>query len=253
MAFTPHTILITGGGTGIGLGLAEALQKRGVKVIIGGRRKDVLEKVCAANPGMEYVILDVASPDSITKTRDELLAKHPEIDAVMNNAGVQRPFDFAAEKPVELGFADNEIDINIRGLFNMCAAWLPHLKTKEAAYIINVSSGLAFVPLARVPSYCATKAAVHSFTVSLREQLRGSPVRIIECEPPAVQTELHDYMGAERGRAVGIPLAEFVSETMESFDAGTDDFAVAQAKNLAAVVDSERFAKTLEMLNAMHL
>ena len=108
MAFEPKCILISGGGTGIGLGLAEALHKRGVKVVIAGRRKDILEKVCAANAGMECLILDVASPESIIKMRDELLARHPELDAVMNNAGMQRPFDFAAEKPVELGFADPE-------------------------------------------------------------------------------------------------------------------------------------------------
>ena len=106
--FDPACILITGGGTGIGLGLAEAMHKRGIKVVIAGRRKDVLEKVCAANAGMEYIILDVASPESIIKARDELIARHPELDAVMNNAGMQRPFDFAAEKPVELGFADAE-------------------------------------------------------------------------------------------------------------------------------------------------
>ena len=96
------------------------------------------------------------------------------------------------------------------------------------------------------------QAAVHSFTVSLREQLKGSPVKIIECQPPAVQTELHDYMGAERGRNVGIPLADFVRESVEQFDAGADEFSVAQAKGLAAVVDKELFAKQLEMLNKMH-
>lgn len=88
MAFKPGCILITGGGTGIGLGLAEALYKRGAKVIIAGRRKDVLEKVCAANAGMEYVILDVAAPESIMKARDELIARHPDLDAVMNNPAV---------------------------------------------------------------------------------------------------------------------------------------------------------------------
>ena len=108
MAFKPECILITGGGTGIGLGLAEALHKRGAKVIIAGRRKDVLEKVCAANAGMKYIILDVAAPESINKARDELIARYPDLDAVMNNAGLQRPFDFAAEKPIELGFADPE-------------------------------------------------------------------------------------------------------------------------------------------------
>lgn len=111
MTFKPHTALVTGGGTGIGRGLAEALHKRGTKVIIAGRRQEVLEGVCADNKGMEWVLLDVADPDSITKCRDDLLAKHPELDCVFNNAGMQRMHDFAAEEPVDLHFADKEVRI----------------------------------------------------------------------------------------------------------------------------------------------
>jgi uncharacterized oxidoreductase len=109
MTFKPHTALITGGGTGIGRGLAEALHKRGTKVVIAGRRQEVLEKVCADNMGMEWVLLDVADRDSITKCRDELVAKHPETDCIINNAGVQQMHDFAAEEPVDLHFADKEV------------------------------------------------------------------------------------------------------------------------------------------------
>lgn len=108
MTFKPHTALITGGGTGIGRGLAEALHERGTKVVIAGRRQEVLEKVCAENKGMEWVLLDVADPNSITKCRDELVAKH-SVDCVVNNAVMQQMHDFAAEEPVDLHFADKEV------------------------------------------------------------------------------------------------------------------------------------------------
>ena len=145
MTFEPECVLITGGGTGIGLGLAEALHKRGVKVIIAGRRKDVLEKVCATNAGMEHIVLDVASPESIIKARDELLARHPELDAVMNNAGMQRPFDFAADKPVELGFADPECVSHVA----------PLLATRAAAY----------EPVLLLGSLCGARLPVSTFQV----------------------------------------------------------------------------------------
>jgi uncharacterized oxidoreductase len=225
--FSCHHALITGGGSGIGRALAEALAKNRSRVTITGRRAVALEEVCRATPDVQAYPLDVTDRAALTRAVEEIPAKFGALDCLVNNAGMQRVFDL--RQPVPLDFCDAEIDTNLRAVFRVTAAFLPHLLQQPRATIINVSSGLAFAPLAQVPVYCATKAALHSFTLSLRHQLRDTAVRVLEIAPPAVSTELHDYLGP-RGREIGIPVSEFLAEAWEGLSAGLDEICVGQAK-----------------------
>jgi uncharacterized oxidoreductase len=230
MEFKSIQALVTGGGTGIGRGLAEALAAQGTRVIITGRRTPVLDEVCRGNPGMRAYPLDLTDDAALRRAVDEIPEKFGPFDCLVNNAGVQRMFDL--REPLPVGFCDLELDTNLRALLACTAAFLPHLLRQPRASIVNISSGLAFVPYARIPVYSATKAAVRSFTQSLRHQLRETSVRVIEIAPPAVSTELHDYMGP-KGREVGIPLADFVVEAMAGLNAGLEDILVGGAKFMA--------------------
>lgn len=229
MAFAPKRLFITGGGSGIGRGLAEAFAARGIPVVIAGRREGPLREVCAAHRNIEPWVMDVTRTEDLERAARELPARFPDLDCLVNNAGVQRPLQL--DKPQPLDFPDLELDANVRAPLRLTAALLPHLLAHQSATVINVTSGLAHVPLARVPVYSATKAFMHSYSVSLRHQLRNTAVRVVELSPPAVQTELHDYMGAA-GRSVGIPLDAFVSEAMEALLRGDEDIHVADAKRL---------------------
>ena len=168
MKMHSNTIFITGGTSGIGKGLAEAFHKLGNQVIISGRREDRLRSVCAANPGMRQFVLDVTDLASVKNTARKVIEEFPALNCVFNNAGMQRRHDFASGKPVNDSAVLAEIQTNLLGLIRVSAEFLPHLKHQQDAILLNVSSGLAFAPLAIFPVYCATKAAVHSFSLSLR-------------------------------------------------------------------------------------
>jgi uncharacterized oxidoreductase len=206
-----NTILITGGGSGIGRGLAEAFHKLGNKVIIAGRRKSVLEAVVAANPGMAYEILDVQDPAKLKSFATVITSKYPPLNVLINMAGIMQVEDLVnAPDPSVI---DATIATNLTAPLQLTAALLPHLKQQAQATVINVSSGLAFTPLALTPTYCATKAAIHSWSISLRYQLRDTSVEILELAPPYVQTELMGEHQASDPRAM--PLADFISEVMD--------------------------------------
>jgi uncharacterized oxidoreductase len=206
-----NTILVTGGGSGIGRGLAEALHALGNTVIIAGRRRAALDEVTAANPGMVSAVLDIEDPAAIEAFVRDILAAHPGLNVLVNNAGVMRPEDLTAAK-IDLADAEATVVTNLLGPIRLTAALLPHFRGLPHAAVINVSSGLAFVPLARTPTYSATKAALHSYTVSLREQMKGGPVEVIEIIPPYVQTHL---MGeAQANDPLAMPLQDYLSETM---------------------------------------
>lgn len=225
-----ETIFITGGSSGIGLGLAQAYHARGARVIIGGRDAAKLEQVVAAHPGMEWVLMDVADPAAVAAGAALLAERAPGLNVLINNAGVQHLLDFGAATPPLPGAADSEIATNLTGLINVTAALLPLLRRQPTARIVNVSSGLGFVPLVRAPVYSATKAAVHAFTVALREQLRGSPVRVVELIPPIVATNLHRNQGQRPPRA--LELDAFVREALAGLDRGRDEVAVGLARIL---------------------
>jgi uncharacterized oxidoreductase len=208
MKTTGNTILITGGGTGIGRGLAESFQRLGNQVIIAGRRKQALEETAAANPGMKFMTLDIGSADAI-KAFGKLIEKdYPALNVVINNAGIMQAENLLA---ADLALAESIITTNLLGLIRLTAALLPLLRKQTDSAIMNVSSGLAFVPLTLTPTYCATKAAIHSYTQSLRYQLKGTATEVLELIPPYVATDLMD--GANDPRAM--PLDKFITEVME--------------------------------------
>src|SRR5277367_2355835 len=208
MQMTGNTILVTGGGTGIGRGLAESLHKLGNQVIIAGRRLEPLLVVAEANPGIEHLSLDQGDSGDIRRFAIELSDKYPELNVIVNNAGIQRVEDLTSPGP---GAAEQTIAINLLGPIRLTAALLQLLLGKPHAAILNVTSGLAFMPSALTPTYCASKAALHSYTQSLRYQLRETSVQVIEIIPPQVQTALQGERGFEPR---GMPLDEFITETM---------------------------------------
>jgi len=212
---TGNTILITGGGSGIGRGLAEAFHKQGNQVIISGRRQSVLDDTTQANPGMKSYTLDIEDDVDIESFAARVTENFPSLNVVINNAGIMSTEDYAVD-PVDLSAAESIIGINLLGPIRLTAALLPTLRQQAHATIVTVSSGLAFMPLALTPTYCATKAAIHSWTQSLRYQLRNTHIEVLELVPPYVQTELNGPQQAADPRAM--PLADYISETVSLLD-----------------------------------
>jgi uncharacterized oxidoreductase len=212
MKTTGNTILITGGASGIGRALAESFHALGNKVIIAGRRQLALDEVVRANPGIATLTLDIANADSISSFAKELLAQHPALNAVIHNAGIMRAEDLHTA-PGYLSDAESTIATNLLGPVRLNARLLPHLLKQPAATIITITSGLAFTTLARYPTYCATKAALHSYTESLRYQLKDTKVQVIELAPPYVQTKLTGAYQASDPRAM--PLVDFIAESLQ--------------------------------------
>ena len=221
MQMTGNTILITGGGSGIGRGLAEALQRDGNHVIIAGRRRELLDEVVAANPGMNAVELDIDSAEAIQLFAAEITDRFPKLNVVIQNAGIMRP-----EKLREglTDTAEATISTNLLGPIRLTEALMVHLLKQPRAAILTVTSGLAFMPLAATPTYCATKAAIHSWTQSLRFQLRGTSIDVIELIPPYVQTELTGPEQKTDERAM--PLKDYIDETMHILRTQPDEHEV---------------------------
>jgi uncharacterized oxidoreductase len=210
-----NTILITGGGSGIGRGLAEALQAKGNKVIIAGRREAALAAVTAANPGMESVVLDVADGNAIAAFGARVARDWPSLNIVVHNAGIMTAEDIAGGD-WDASVAEDIVTTNLLGPIRLTAALLPHLRAQPAASVVTVSSGLAFVPLAATPTYNATKAAIHSWSQSLRHQLRDTTVDVIEIAPPAVATDL---MPGHAANPNSMPLEDYIAETLSLLEA----------------------------------
>ncbi len=208
MKTTDNTILITGGTSGIGLGLALRFHEAGNKVIVAGRRKELLEAITAEHDGIEALVLDVADPASIASAYDTVTREHPDLNVLVNMAGIMQLENL--RDPRNLSTAESTITTNLLGPIRMLAAFVPFLTRQSEAAIINVSSGLAFVPLPLTPTYNATKAAIHSFTKSLRVQLADTPVQVLELIPPAVRTTLMGQQDSEQA----MPLEDFLTETM---------------------------------------
>ncbi|WP_298162935.1 SDR family NAD(P)-dependent oxidoreductase [Brevundimonas sp.] len=242
------TVLITGGGTGIGRAFAEALHAKGAKVIIAGRRAGVLQEVCAANPGMAFETVDVADAASINALAARVIAAHPDLNAVISNAGIMKAESLSGGT-FDMGVVDETVAINLLGTIRLAAAVLPHLLTKPSASFVTVSSGLAFVPLAATPTYSATKAAIHSWSQSLRSQLAGTSVRVIEWAPPAVATDL---MPGHAENPNSMPLADFTAESLALFEAGDDEVQVQRVRFLSEAERRGDYASVFGMLNGAH-
>jgi uncharacterized oxidoreductase len=211
MKMTGNTMLITGGGAGIGRALAEAFHKLGNQVIISGRRRDALEAVTAAHPGMKSAVLDVKNPAKIQTFAAEIAGQYPSLNALINNAGIMK-IENLQESSENLADAEAMVATNLLGPMRLTAVLIPLLKRQDHAAVMTVSSGLAFLPLALTPTYCATKAAIHSYSQSLRYQLKDTRVEVLELVPPYVATELMGPHQAKDPRAM--PLGEFITEVM---------------------------------------
>jgi uncharacterized oxidoreductase len=212
MKTTGNTILITGGGSGIGRGLAEAFYKQGNTVIIAGRRQSALDETTKANPGMKSAVLDIESAEAIRAFGAKMAKEYPTLNVVIHNAGIMRPENVLSE-PAEVKDAEAIITTNLLGPIRLTAALLPQLKKQPSATIMTVTSGLAYLPMALTPTYCATKAAIHSYSLTLRYQLQSTNVEVLELVPPYVQTELMGSQMASDPRAM--PLKDFIDETMK--------------------------------------
>jgi len=206
-----NTILITGGGSGIGAALAQRFADLGNTVIVAGRRQDALDATIAGHANMAAMTLDIDSADAIEAFARDLIAAHPGLNIVVNNAGIMR--NEVLDRRRDLADAEATIITNLLGPIRLTNALIDHLTAQPDAAIVNVSSGLAFVPFTGAPVYSATKAAIHSYTLSLREALKGK-VELIELVPPAVQTGLTPGQESAKGY---LPLAAFVDEVMALF------------------------------------
>ena len=208
MKLTGNTILITGGGSGIGLALAEQFLELGNKVIIAARSARKLE--VAAQKGLVPLPVNMSSRESIESLARTVVARFPALNVVIHNAGVMQNENLRTTNTSDIAL--ETIATNLSGPMLLTTALLPHLLGQADATVMTVSSGLAFVPLAMTPTYCATKAAIHSYTQSLRYQLRGTSVGVIELVPPYVRTEL---MGSRQANdPAAMPLDEYISEVM---------------------------------------
>ena len=247
MNLNGNTILITGGGSGIGRGLAESLHALGNQVIVAGRRQQALDETTAANPGMKSLPLDIEDPAAIRAFAAKVAAEFPSINFLINNAGIMRAEKLLAQQ-TDLADAEAIVATNLLGPIRLTASLLPHLEKQPRAAILNVSSGLAFLPLATTPTYCATKAAIHSYTLSLRYQLRATGIEVLELVPPYVQTHL--MSGAEDPRAM--PLARFIGEVMEILKQQPTpaEICVENVKGLRFAAESGNFDQIFNGLNA---
>jgi uncharacterized oxidoreductase len=228
MKLSGNTIFITGGGSGIGRGLAEALHALGNQVIIGGRRRSHLDAVIAANPGMRAVQLDITDPASIRGVAERLIAEHPDLNVLINNAGVMQPDAAAGE--IDDGLMVATITTNLMGPIRMTSALIEHLKGRKDAVVAYTSSVLGFTPMAATAVYSSTKAALHSYILSQRFLLQDAKVRVLEIAPPWVRTELMNSQEAEQA----MPLDQFIQETIAVLGTDADEILVEAAKPLRA-------------------
>ncbi|WP_332692687.1 SDR family oxidoreductase [Bosea sp. (in: a-proteobacteria)] len=245
-----NTILITGGGSGIGRALAEAFHKAGNQVVIAGRRETLLHEVTTANPGMEALLLDIQDKDDVAAFARQAVESFPALNTVIHNAGIMRSEAVAAGDFLDT--AEETIATNLLGPIRLTAALLPHLLKQEQAAILTVSSGLAFVPLATTPTYSASKAAIHAWSMALREQLKQTSVEVIEIAPPYVQTEL---LGPQQAvDPMAMPLAEFTSEVMSLLESvpETGEIIVERCKPLRFAAENGQVAAIFAQLNAQH-
>jgi len=214
MDITGRTVLVTGGASGIGLALAQRFLAAGSDVVICGRREDKLKEARAKHPAFHARVCDISRPEQRVELVAWAVREHPNLDVLVNNAGVQQRLTLTDTQDWEAIHA--EIATNFEAHVHLATLVVPHFRTKARASILNVTSGLAFVPLAATPVYCATKAAMRSFTLSLRHQLATIPIEVVEVIPPAVDTDL----GGPGLHTWGAPLDEFADAVFDQLRAG---------------------------------
>jgi uncharacterized oxidoreductase len=216
MQLQGHTVLVTGGATGIGLAIAERFLEAGSDVIICGRRESALREAQVKHPRLHTRVCDLADASQRVALADWAVREHPTLDVLVNNAGIQHRLDLT--QGADWPHLHREIATNFEAHVHLAMLLIPHLRAQRQPAIVNVTSGLAFVPRAAVPVYSATKAAMRSFTVSLRTQLSKTAIRVIEVIPPAVDTDL----GGPGLHTWGVPLKEFVDATCAKLGSDED-------------------------------
>lgn len=217
MKMTDNTILITGGTSGIGHALAQAFHDRGNRVIVTGRRQDLLDRIALDRPGIVALPLDLDDPRSLARLGDDVSARFPDLNVLIANAGISRTEDMASDA-WSIEDAEAVVQTNILGVLRATATFLPILKRQTHATIMATSSALAFLPRADFPTYCASKAFLHSWLISLRHQLRAFPIEVLELSPPYVQTTLTGFSQASDPRA--IPVGDYIPEVMAMLEYG---------------------------------
>jgi len=229
-----NTVLITGGATGIGSALADKFAEAGSEVIVCGRRKSRLREAKRKLPAIHVRQCDISVESERQRLLQWTIAHFPHINMLVNNAGIQRQIDFTSPKAAKPTLVKNdEVMINLSAPIRLCALFISELMKRQKAAIINVSSGLAFVPIARMPIYCATKAAIHSFTLSLRHQLRGTSVRVFEAVPPTTDTELDaTFAGPEEQAYRGISPREVAEAIAKGIEEDKEEIRIGQAQGL---------------------
>jgi uncharacterized oxidoreductase len=240
MVLRNRTILITGGTSGIGRALAEAFDRLGNTVVVCGRRAGRLAELTERSPGIVGIRCDLTDAAQRRELAECVVAEYPDLDMLINNAGVQLRFDVS--RPVDLDRVRQELETNLVAPLHLTSLLAGHLAAQPDGTVINISSGLAFAPVAEVALYSASKAAIHSLTLSMRHQLRRAGVRVIEVAPPSVDTELGvDRRSDPTATHGGMPVAEFVEHTMAGLAAGSDEVLVGGAARIKAAPD-EMFA-----------
>ena len=243
MNLSDNTILITGGASGIGFAFAKRFLERGNKVIICGRREDKLSDVKSKLPEIVTHACDVGEARSREDLVNWVVKEFPELNMLVNNAGIQRRVDLKAGESWEK--TRSEIEINLDAPIHLTQLLYPHFATKNAASIFNVTSGLSFMPLANVPVYCATKAALHSFTLSLRWQLRETHTRVVEIIPPAVDTDLQ----APGLHTFGVNVDEFADHVFAELEQGSIEIAYGTAQ-VASQASRETLDEIYQNMNS---
>ncbi len=247
MNISGNTILITGGGSGIGRALAHALAAEGNRIIVAGRKADALEETARGHEGIATAVLDVADAGAIPAFAAKMAAEHPALNVLINNAGIMVYEDLDAE-PYDLATAEAIITTNLLGPIRLTTALLPHLRKQAAATVMTVSSGLAFVPLAPTPTYSATKAAIHSWSDSLRYLLRGTSVEVIELAPPGLRTDLTP---GQADKTQYMTLDDYTAEVMTILKAapGAPEVLVERVKPLRFAEANGNYDAMFGMLN----
>jgi uncharacterized oxidoreductase len=248
MNISGNTIFVPGSTSGIGLALALELQARGNAVIVGGRRADLLGQIAAAHPGIDTVQIDTADPASIDSAAKQVLARHPDINVLVTMAGIMRVEDWRQPESF-LASAESVITTNVLGPIRLIAAFIEHLRAQQDATIVTVSSGLAFAPLKVTPSYNASKAAIHMLSESLRLQLAGTTVKVVELVPPSVRTSL---LPGQESSEFAMPLEEFVTEVVALLQAHPDasEIQVERVKFLRYGEARGDYGQVVQALNA---
>lgn len=262
MSLKYNKVLVLGATSGIGLAYAEKIVGDGKKAIVVGRRKERLDEFVEkqGKDKAEAVVFDITKLDEIPKFAADITRRHPDLDCVILNSGIQRGFDFTKPESIDLPVLDLELTTNYLSYIHLTTAFLPHLqKQQNETSLVYMSSALSMVPIVKRLNYCASKAALHHFVLCLREQMKDGPgnVKVIEVFPPAVQTELHDERhqpDIKNGRQMGMPLDEFTEQSWSKLVKGDEQIPIGMSAELFKLFEEtrqERFLKVAEMMKAM--